>query len=95
MDVILHHEAAWLDMPEVEVMELCAWGVRWILDTPKKVRQIDALDWASIQSLLLGPSEGGPPLRPCEDEIEQGPCFRERQRQLRCPREGLFAEAAE
>ena len=28
-------------------------------------------------------------------EIEQAACFRVRQRRLRCPREGLFAEAAE
>ena len=27
IDVILHRAAAWLDMPEVEVMDMCEWGV--------------------------------------------------------------------
>ena len=96
MDEALHLIAAWLDTPDLEVMEACAWGVRWMLAVPKRVRDMDAPDWVSIQS-PVDPSIGGvqgSPLR-LNGEIEPGPNFRERQRRLRCPLEGLFAHAAE
>ena len=96
MDEALHLLAAWRDTPDLDLLEACACGLRWILAVPKRVREIDALGWATIQTLLnpWSKKERESFLQPYS-AIEQRPMFRERQRRLRCSREGPYAHVAE